>query len=442
MSKKTVPADDQVKLKPLLGIRPGVYLTVLYSFILLVLLFLFLALPGIRKPGVVLVLKTEPEGAALRVDGVYMGTSGSKEKIFVPKGRHTLEAFLPGFETVSSSHEIPGRLFGSLFFPRRYPVEFTLKVKDPAAVFADSAYDFASWTFAGEPTASWQIPMSLSEGAYRIGPHASQSTAEILHAASRFAATRSALRDIIRAKMLLDSGGVSPSPAGISGSITDILVFLSENPGSSEWLAGLLPPESSAIVKASDWYKRGGAGAEDFKTGTSGGGSVNIAGLTFISAPGFMISENQVPKTLYEAFLSENPSWREEEIFPDILKTGDAITGISWYAAEAFCQWLTKRLPSSMADMEIRLPTEAEWEYAAKSGIGGIDKSAWEWCKDPFVHLPFIKTSVKAGEIIGSPERSLRGAAVSIEKRASLPPEFTSPFVSLRPVIAEKSRNE
>ncbi|MCL2270947.1 MAG: PEGA domain-containing protein, partial [Treponema sp.] len=143
--------DDKVKLKPVLGIRPGVYLSILYSIALLVILFFLLIFPGIHKPGSLIILKTEPAGAALRVDGVYMGTSG--DKIFVPKGTHTLEAVIPGFENESAVIEIPGRVFGSLLFPRRFEAAFTLKTADPAAVFSQAAADYAGWSFAGEPTA-------------------------------------------------------------------------------------------------------------------------------------------------------------------------------------------------------------------------------------------------------------------------------------------------
>lgn len=452
MQQKQTETDDQVKLKPILGIRPGIYLAAIYSIALIFILYLFLIRPGLKNPGALIVFKTEPAGAALRVNNVYMGTSPCK--IFIPKGTHTLQAVLPGFETETIVRDIPSRAFGSLFFPLRYPLELTLKTNDSAAAFAACAADYAAWSFGGEPTASWQIPLSLSEGAYRAGTAANEELHDILAAASRFASTRAALRDLTRAKFLLDNGGLSPSPVSALNSASDILLFLSENPGGAAWLSSLLPPESASIIRASAWYKNEISAAlspADISAGAASGlRRLSAAGIGFVEIPagsninGFMISERPVSRAEYETFLNENPSWEEKST--GIPARGDEITEISWFAAEAYCQWFTKRLPSSMAGMEARLPSEAEWEYAAKN-FQGMENSGWEWCADPFTPLSFIREprsqkAQTAAQAVGSPERTIRraadGASAAFETRSSLPPDISSPFVSLRLVIAEK----
>jgi hypothetical protein len=457
--------DDSVKLKPVMGIRPGVYLTGLYSFILLVILFFLLVFPGLTRGGAVLSVKTEPMGAAVRINGVYLGTSA--DRIFLRRGTYTVEAVLPGFEKASTVYEIPRRLFGSLFFPRRVKIELTLTSADPAAAFANEAADFAAWSFGPEPTAAWQIPLSLSEGAYRAGPSGDPAMREILKAASRFTVTRAGLRDLVRAKILTDNKGLSPSSSLVS-SVSDILLFLSENPGSAEWLAGLLPQESASLLNKSDWLKnkyppitvQSLAAPE---TAAAFPSQIELAGLRFRVIPvtdtssflhdasigNFMVCEAAVPRSLFDTFLSENPQWKEQQtdyypeqisIYPPDTFGREIITGVTWYAAQAFCEWLTGRLPTSLAGMEIRLPTEAEWEFAAGYGIREMGEGGWEWCADSFAPLQFIKASPEAIRAVGSPERALRGKMSSSGElqRASLPPELSSPFVSLRPVIAQR----
>jgi hypothetical protein len=275
--------------------------------------------------------------------------------------------------------------------------------------------------------------------------------------------TRAALRDLVRAKILFDNGGISPSPAGLAGSVSDMLVFLSENPGSAQWLSNLLPPESASTVKTSNWYKN--TTAQETEWLFSGSyfiqRQIEIAGLTFRNIPvtninNFMISENPVPKKLFDTFLNENPQWKDQytdyyeeeislsnsEIYNLLYK--ETITGITWYAAQAFCDWLTERLPSSMSAMEVRLPTEDEWEIAVKFGINNavVDmRDIWEWCLDPYAPLQFIKIPPSSVQLVKTSERLLRQKPSSSnqETRASLPADLSSPFVTFRPVIAEKT---
>ncbi len=74
-------------------------------------------------------------------------------------------------------------------------------------------------------------------------------------------------------------------------------------------------------------------------------------------------------------------SWRDPNFgFP--LRDVYPVVCVSWNDGRAFCEWLTKReraagrLPKGL---EYRLPTEAEWEYAAR---GGREDTYYWWGND------------------------------------------------------------
>jgi hypothetical protein len=483
-------SPDAVRLKPVLGIRPGVYLTVLYALILGGVLFFVLAYPGLSKPGSLVAFRSEPSGAAVRVDGVTLGSTPFEHHL--PRGGREIEMVLPGFAPRRIELNIRGRIFGSLFFPRRETVMETLEAVNPLQPLLLGAADYARWSLAGEPGAAYQVPQSLSEGAYRAGPAAADPETraamdETLREALGFAITRAALRDLLRAKFLIDNGGLAPSPVSLAFSLTDMAALLAGLPGSAEWLAGLLPGEAAGLIGDSPRREREAPSAAGPFPGSPGSLEVDIlvfreipggvlsTGGTFpqrIEIPAFRIALTEVSSRAWERFLDAEPGWGREnletltaqgQVSPDYLapwaagggfpeEAGFGVSAVSWYAAEAYCRWLTGRLPPDMGDFEARLPTEAEWEYAAKLILQSpnapgmpelIIGGNWEWCGNSFAPLPlFLSTGTR---FVSSPERPLKGGAwinppdsVNAETRASLPPETCSPFVSFRPIIAPR----
>ena len=171
----------------------------------------------------------------------------------------------------------------------------------------------------------------------------------------------------------------------------------------------------------------------------------------------FRMSPYEITNEQYCAFLNVTPKanidgWiylsnskiekQDDTYTPENGFHNHPVVGVSWYGAQAFVQWLGARLP-----------TEAEWEYAARAGgdsirypwgneppdttranfgdhfngttpVGNFSKNkiglydmvgnVWEWCHDWYADYPEDSQTNPTGPAIAS-TRVLRGGAFSYD---------------------------
>ncbi len=188
---------------------------------------------------------------------------------------------------------------------------------------------------------------------------------------------------------------------------------------------------------------------------------------------GFWISRSEITQQQYAHVMNENPSAEVREELP--------VTNVSWIDAMAFCAKL-----SADSGAAYSLPTEAQWEYAARAGTTSayhfgddpllLDAYDWyagntpgntaqfpaqrapnrwglydvhgnvsEWCYDVYAedyyqHSPSVApTGPEQG-----PTRVVRGGSVIAEAdacrvaaRAHAAPETTSPSIGFR-IVRDK----
>ncbi|HWP54982.1 MAG TPA: SUMF1/EgtB/PvdO family nonheme iron enzyme [Pyrinomonadaceae bacterium] len=170
---------------------------------------------------------------------------------------------------------------------------------------------------------------------------------------------------------------------------------------------------------------------------------------TEVTVQGFHMSKYEITQAQYKAVMNANPSSFKGDTLP--------VDRVSWNSAVEFCRKLAQ-----LTGHQYRLPTEAEWEYAARAGstksstenveatawfdansaghphaVGQKDANAfglydlngnlWEWCQSKYKPYPYNATdgreSLQETDVRvlrgGSFESSARGCRSTYRRRVT-----------------------
>jgi gamma-glutamyl hercynylcysteine S-oxide synthase len=529
-------SEISVHLKPILGMRPPVYLTALYALIAALLLFFLLFYPGLRNRGAYLRVETFPWHATVTVDGAYAGSTPCT--IFLRHGQRSIEVTKPFYTPRSFQRHVGGRVFGTLFVPDRSRETATLGLADLGGLLKWALGDFQR---------NPGIPQIVSEAAWAAkDAGASQEMFDFIRDAMLSVTNETQLRELLVAAARVSSGGAVLTSASLVDLASRLVDVAQASDNFPAWLLLVLNRANGDKVAASPWIQQYLSAYRDtisryyqpanLAPGPGGGAAMTVGGAAFRSIPSgvlvmgkddnldslgksvdvllahpvriqqFYLGVTEVTNSQYQAFLSENPDWspqNREALASKGLVTEDylsdwpngriapgredfPVTTVSWYAATAYCEWLSKRVQSGSV---ARLPTEAEWEWAARGGLRGMPYplgerpgtavfyrkgvtgssrvgtsdpngfglrdmlgNVWEWCADPYAITAELLSSFDPTQsetleraIPDGPDRVVRGGswasqpgADKVYTRGSQPAQWCTPYLGFRVAISRR----
>ncbi len=540
MSKKITEEDIEkavVKLKPVLGIAPGVYLTVFYGFVLTGILFFILLFPGIRKNGTLVYVDSYPPEASVFIDNLYRGST--PVEVFIQAGESEIRIEKKHFKTVIKKEQIRGRVFGSLIFPLKLDLSENMILSDKEQFLKERYKQLSSFALIEDFYDRYQMPPLISKTVteFLAGTDGTEGNMlyDFLYSMRVNLGSPEMLRDYISAINIVTSKTGSGNSSGSVSDFSTIFDYFSKE-NNSDALAlsiiGAYPPQQQrelinnlntdlnidSILKNS--Y---GIDLSNFRAPSFSGRTFMVNNLNFISVSSgtflagtkfkegsnfipdndtlnnyphpetvseYFILEKEVTRGVYSQFLKENPEWRAANIdklignnlvTSDYLKNQDflypdiPVSNVSWYAADAFTDWLVKKLPESMKDYTIRLPSEAEWEAAAwlnenstvkhitkesglsspasvdfqragKGGLYDIIGNLWEWTDNWYFPGDTVngRFGLELTEWEGA-EKAVRGGSwgnlksdLTIPTRGSQDPAWCTPFTGFRVVVVKR----
>ena len=375
--KKQLPEVEPVKLKPFHGIRPGIYILIIWALIILLLAFVLFVLPGLVSNTSYVTFNEPVVGSGVYEDGIYLG-SATDGVYKTTGGNHKYTFTYEGEEYGEVESKVKRKVFFTLFshkpqliVPERYYND-EVKEKVVSAFIRDvtsySAVISAPDTFHYPPIfsafASNSVEMSIKDvrDAWLLAlSHISSSSLYVDYKVGK--------------EILLKSG---------------ILFETEESKELEYYIDALFNGEKVTLEKSMENNILLPTKDGDFfhyePTIVEMGYSTTLTVESAKEAPvkvevyDFSIARNLVTEHDWALFVEENPKWSKDNLetlveeglvdsnylkgitLSPYINSIRPIRNISYYAASAYVEW-----KSGKDGVIYHIPTEKEWYTASFS---------------------------------------------------------------------------
>ena len=375
--KKQLPEVEPVKLKPFHGIRPGVYIIIIWALIILLLAFVLFVLPGLVSNTSYVTFNEPVVGSGVYEDGIYLG-SATDGVYKTTGGNHKYTFTYEGEEYGEVESKVKRKVFFTLFSHKPQLIVPERSYNDEVKEKVVSAFirDVTSYSAVISAPDTFHYPPIFSSFASNSVEMSIKDVRDAWLLALSHISSSSLYEDYeVGKEILLKSG---------------ILFETEESKELEYYIEALFNGEKVILEKSMENNILLPTKDGDFfhyePTIVEMGYSTTLTVESAKEAPvkvevyDFSIARNLVTEHDWALFVEENPKWSKDNLetlveeglvdsnylkgitLSPYINSIRPIRNISYYAASAYVKW-----KSGKDGVIYHIPTEKEWYTASFS---------------------------------------------------------------------------
>ena len=375
--KKQLPEVEPVKLKPFHGIRPGIYILIIWALIILLLAFVLFVLPGLVSNTSYVTFNEPVVGSGVYEDGIYLG-SATDGVYKTTGGNHKYTFTYEGEEYGEVESKVKRKVFFTLFSHKPQLIVPERSYNDEVKEKVVSAFirDVTSYSAVISAPDTFHYPPIFSAFASNSVEMSIKDVRDAWLLALSHISSSSLYEDYeVGKEILLKSG---------------ILFETEESKELEYYIEALFNGEKVILEKSMENNILLPTKDGDFfhyePTIVKMGYSTTLTVESAKEAPvkvevyDFSIARNLVTEHDWALFVEENPKWSKDNLetlveeglvdsnylkgitLSPYINSIRPIRNISYYAASAYVEW-----KSGKDGVIYHIPTEKEWYTASFS---------------------------------------------------------------------------